>query len=175
MGLPLALLGVLVLGLGCASKTDEVCEDVGDCSHGGSNDWIGACQAEAKLLQTEAAAVGCGAAFDTYFSCAEDAYTCTGATATFPGCDDRHAALDTCLATASAGTSCAALAAAEASCAGASPDGGVNAAAGTGLPPACTASRDCQARCYLDHVANACAPGVDELETVSGCAATCPL
>jgi hypothetical protein len=42
------------------------------------------------------------------------------------------------------------------------------------VPPACTAARDCQARCYLTSVSNICAPRVDEIEAVSGCAATCP-
>jgi hypothetical protein len=167
----LGLWAALVFQVACSSNTDEVCQNVGDCSQGGSNDWINACQAEAKALQSEAATVGCGSAFDAYFSCADSAYTCTGATATFPGCADRQAALDACLTSATAGTSCAALAAAETTCGGSPPDGG--ATAGTGLPPACTALRACQARCYLDAVAAACAPAVDELEAFSACAGSC--
>ncbi|MES1205123.1 MAG: hypothetical protein ABUS79_04225, partial [Pseudomonadota bacterium] len=106
---------------------------------------------------------------DDYYTCAEGAFACHGATAAFPGCDDRLAALDTCLAGATRGTACVGLALAEAACAGA---GG--ATADGGVPAACTALRDCVAACYLQHVANACAPGVSELEAASGCAASCP-
>jgi hypothetical protein len=182
--LRLRLLIPLLLAAACGSTADEVCQDIGDCSQGGSTSWITACQSEAKVLGAEAADGGCGATFDSYFSCARSAYSCRGATATFPGCDDRHAALDACLAAATRGTSCAALVAAEASCASSSShggDAGVDAGSGTGgitgtaLPPACTASRDCQAHCYLSAVANACAPGVDELEAISACTGACPL
>ena len=181
VALRLRLLVPLLLAAACGSTADEVCQDIGDCSQGGSTSWITACQSEAKVLGTEAADGGCGATFDSYFSCARSAYSCRGATAIFPGCDDRHAALDACLAEATRGTSCAALVVAEASCASSSFDGGADAGGGTGgptgtaLPPACTASRDCQAHCYLSAVANACAPGVDELEAVSACAGACPL
>ena len=176
----LRLLLPLLLAAACGSSSDEVCQAIGNCSQGGSNDWITACQGEAKALQSEASDAGCAAAFDAYFSCAQSAYSCRGATAAFPGCDDRHAALDACLTAATRGTSCAALVAAEASCAS-PPDGGADAGSspgdvtGTGLPPACTASRDCQAHCYLGAVANACAPGVGELEAISACTHACPL
>ncbi len=174
------LLVPLLLAAACGSTSDEVCQDIGDCSQGGSTSWIIACQSEAKALHSEAADAGCGATFDSYFSCAQSAYSCRGATATFPGCDDHHTALDGCLTAATRGTSCAALVAAEASCASSGADGGADAGSGTGgltgaaLPPACTASRDCQAHCYLGAVANACAPGVDELEAVTMCDRSCP-
>jgi hypothetical protein len=178
-GLRLLVPLLLAAAAACGSTSDEVCQDIGDCSQGGSTSWITACQAEAKALRSEAADAGCGPAFDSYFSCAQSAYSCRGATATFPGCDDRHAAVDACLTAATSGTSCAALAAAQASCASLPPDGGAGSSpgdvTGSGLPPACTASRDCQAHCYLGAVADACAPGVDELEAISACTHACPL
>lgn len=162
------LIGVVLLALvgACTSHQDQVCQDIGDCTQGGDNDWISTCQANAKALRAEAADAGCPAVFDDYYTCAESAFACHGATATFVGCDDRLAALDTCLGTATRGTSCVGLVSAEAVCGGAAADGGV--------PVACTARRDCVAGCYLQHVANACAPGVNELEAANGCAASCP-
>lgn len=153
---------------GCSSHQDQVCEDIGDCARGGDNDWIETCQSNAKALRAVAADAGCPGAFDDYYTCAESAFACHGATATFPGCDDRLAALDTCLATATQGTSCAALASAEAAC------GQTGAAADAGVPPACTARRDCVAACYLGRVADRCAPRTDELEAANDCAASCP-
>lgn len=150
----------------CGSHQDNVCEDIGNCSQGGDNDWITSCQTEAKALGAEAGANGCGDAFGRYYSCADSSYSCQGATATFPGCDDARAALDRCLAAATATTSCAMLSAAEAACA-APPGAGA-------VPPACTAARDCQAHCYLAAVSSVCAPRVDEIEKVTACAATCP-
>ena len=161
------LVSLAVAGSACSSHRDNVCQDIGDCSYRGDNDWIASCQAEAKALETEAEATGWSAAFDGYYSCADSAYKCVGATATFPGCDDELAALDQCLAAATTGTACAMLTAAQTVCGG-------NADGGAGLPPACTAARDCQARCYLASVANICAPGVDEIETLTTCAGACP-
>jgi hypothetical protein len=179
-GVTLLLLASLA-GVACGSHPDNVCQDVGDCSHGGSTDWIAACQGEAKALQGEAAATGCSSVFDGYFGCADSKYSCQGATALFPGCDQAQAALDTCLAAAPQ-NNCTLLAAAEAACGAPAPDGGTDGGTGRGtsggtslgLPPACTAGRDCQARCYLDQVANACAPAIEEIQMVSSCAATCP-
>jgi hypothetical protein len=169
--LPWQVVALAVLTVSaCNSHPDSVCEQIGDCSEGGSSDWIASCQSEANALKTEAGGAGCGSTFDAYFACADSNYSCRGATALFPGCDGLLAALDTCLASAIGDTSCAQLEAAEAACASSAPDAGT----ATGAPPACTAARDCQARCYLDHVADVCAPGVDEIPAVSTCAASCP-
>jgi len=154
----------------CGSHQDNVCQDIGDCSRGGSGDWITSCQAEAKALQGETAATGCGPDFDVYFTCADSNYSCQGATALFPGCAEALSALDACLAAATTNTSCARLQASEASCAASGPDAGTT----TGTPAACTAARDCAAQCYLAGVADGCAPQVDELQNVSVCAASCP-
>lgn len=160
-----------VAGGACSSHQDNVCQAIGDCSHAGDNDWIATCQGNAKALGTEAAMSGCSPAFDAYYSCADSNYKCQGATATFPGCDAALAALDQCIAGGQASTGCAMLTAAEATCA-VGVDGG--AGADGGVPLACTAARDCQARCYLGSVSNVCAPNAAELETVTACAATCP-
>jgi hypothetical protein len=161
----IVLAGLLAL-TGCGSHQDAVCQDIGDCAKGGDSVWIAACQAEAKALRGEADSAGCAPAFDAYYACADASYSCQGATPEFPGCDDELATLDACLAGATAGTSCAALAAAETACGGAGPDAGV--------PPACTAARDCLASCYRTAVANVCAPRVDELEAANVCGASCP-
>ncbi len=171
----LLIVSAVLLGLGnldCSSNQDDVCEDVGACSQGGSSDWITSCKDEAKTLHDEANSNGCGGAFDGYYSCAESNFTCTGITATFPGCDAQRAALDKCLSVAQAKTSCAELSMKTSSC-GVTPDAG-GAEAGTDLSPACTATRNCLARCFLDHVSNPCAPAVNELEDVSSCSSSCP-
>jgi hypothetical protein len=164
----------LAAGAGCSSHAETVCEDIGDCSQGGDNVWITSCQAEAKSLAGEAAGAGCGPDYDAYYACADASYVCQGATALFPGCDDELAALDACLAAATAGTSCVALASATAACGGASADGGPVAGPDAGVPPACTAARDCLAGCYLTSVANVCAPSVAELDVANACNASCP-
>ena len=161
---------MLVALAGCASHPENVCQDIGDCAQGGSSDWIASCQAEAKDLRDEAAAAGCASGFDAYFSCADSNYECHGATALFLGCADHLTALDACLANATANTSCIRLEVAEASCTTARPDAG----SGLGTPPVCTAARDCQAKCYLASVSDVCAPQIDEIQTVSACAASCP-
>jgi hypothetical protein len=167
------LSGLVLLGLAalsaCSSHQDNVCQDIGDCAQGGSSDWITACQAEAKALTDEALSAGCSSELDSYFTCADSNFVCQGATAVFPGCAARLTALDACLAAATADTSCVRLAMQEATCSASTPDGGA-----LGTPPACTAARDCQARCYLDNVATVCAPRVDELQNVSACASSCP-
>src|SRR5580765_501136 len=160
---------LLFVASACHSSADNVCQDIGDCLQRGDNDWIASCQAEANALGAEARRVGCGAVFDSYYGCADSNYACHGATAVFPGCDADLAALDACLAAATSGTACARLTQAEAACAPSSADAGVDG----GVPPACTAARDCQAQCYLANVANACAPQVDEIEATTACAATC--
>ncbi|HEX4405653.1 MAG TPA: hypothetical protein VH560_12535, partial [Polyangia bacterium] len=97
----------LVAGAGCASHSDDVCQDIGDCAQGGSSNWIDSCEAEANALRDETAAAACGAELDAYFSCADSSYTCQGATALFPGCAVRLTDLDSCLSRATAGTACA--------------------------------------------------------------------
>jgi len=166
-------LGLAIAAAACSSHRDNVCQAIGDCSRGGDNDWIASCEAEARALGTEAAAIGCSSVFSAYYSCADSSYSCQGATATFPGCDDELAALDQCIAAATTSTTCAMLAAAQVDC-GMSADGGAGAGPDGGAPLACTAARDCQARCYLTSVSNICAPRVDEIESVTACAATCP-
>ena len=161
------LVAASMLGAACASHADNVCQDIGDCSQRGDNDWIASCQANAKDLGTEAANTGCSGSYDQYYACADSSYSCQGDTATFPGCDQALAALDSCLAAATADTHCAMLVSAEAACAPATPPD-------AGPPAACTAARDCQAGCYLSAVANPCAPGADELQNVTACADTCP-
>jgi hypothetical protein len=209
-----AALAVCALALtGCPTNQSAVCQSIGDCSQGGSSDWVNACQNEANLLQTEAQTDGCGTEYDDYYSCAESNFMCTGTTASFPGCDAKLASLDTCINMAEAQTSCAALTAAEATCGAPPPDAGAPATpigetsdagdaggdastlgdagapdaapppatgldagadAGPEVPIACTAQRDCEARCYLDIVADVCAPQVNELDEFYTCASACP-
>jgi hypothetical protein len=212
----------LALGLaGCPTNQSAVCQSIGDCSQGGSSDWVQACQNEANLLQTEAQTDDCASEYNDYYSCAESSFTCTGSTASFPGCDGKLSALDACINAAEAKTSCAALLAAEAVCGTADPSatsdaghGSEDAAPSTGgdeagsdageaglpdagsatdaaaplpsagndagadgglsVPIACTAARDCEARCYLDIVADVCAPQVNELDEFATCASACP-
>ncbi|SRR6266545_6993764 len=159
---------------GCTSNQDSVCENVGACSQGGSTDWIGSCEDEAKGLQREANSDGCGGLFDDYYECAAAHFACNGATASFPGCEAKRAALENCLSAAEAKTACAELTAETTACKGSPVDGGQADADAIGLAPACTVLRDCQARCYLDHVKNPCAPAVDELSGVAACSNSCP-
>jgi hypothetical protein len=161
----------LVVGAGCSSHVDDVCQDIGDCSQGGSSTWIASCETEGRDLQTEAMSVACGSDLDAYLSCADSSYSCRGVTALFPGCAGDLTALDSCLATATARTSCGRLETAEAGCAAPRPDAGT----ALGAPPACTAARECQAQCYLASVRDVCAPQVDELQSVAACTAACPV
>ena len=166
---------VALVGLACGSTTDDVCTDIGDCAHGGSSAWINSCDSEASSLQQEADSAGCRQQFDDYYACAKASYECHGATAAFPGCDGALDSLDRCLALSKASTSCSKLQAAEALCAA---DGGgdaeVDAAPSPVLPPACTATRDCEAACYLAQVSDVCAPRIDELQAFQTCASSCP-
>ena len=162
----LVLAAASLMGWACSSHSDNVCQDIGDCSQHGDTNWIDTCQANANKLGAESADAGCGAAFNQYYACADSNYSCQGATATFPGCDQALSGLDTCIAAATAGTSCVALRTAEAACTTVPP--------AAGPPAACTATRNCQAACYLSLVASACAPQVNELEEVVGCSNACP-
>jgi len=149
--------------LGCASDQQNYCENISDCAQGGSNDWIMACEHNLAVAQSQATNVGCTTQFNAYYSCTSANFTCNGNTPAFPGCDAPYGALNQCLAGAQQGTACAALAAATSACPG---DAGV---------ASCSATRDCEAQCYLDNVTNnVCAPDVGELELYTACAATCP-
>ena len=148
------------------SKLQNLLTDLGDCSEGGSSDWIKSCQSEVKLLEHESGTNGCVALFDDYYACASASFTCEGATASFPGCDAKRAALDACFGKAEATTSCRELATKQSPCSGVDAGGPL-----PSVPPACTLARDCAARCFLDHASNACAPRVDELQDVASCTA----
>jgi hypothetical protein len=166
----LAIIALLAVG-GCASDADDVCQDIADCALGGDSEWIQSCKDESKLLADESDTSGCRGAYDDYFACAKDAFSCSGITPSFPGCEAKHAALDACIAAAQAKTACGELVDKQASCTG--PDAG-GAGAGNPVRPACSLARDCEARCFLDDVRNPCAPAVDELSKVASCTAACP-
>ena len=162
------LLVVLLLGA-CTSDSDETCQNVGNCSHGGSDDWVTHCQQQNDVLADEARAVGCRAAFDAYFECAAEHFECTGNESSFPGCEVKLESYSNCLATKEAGTACAALERELAAC---DPSSG-NAASAPPAPTPCTARGDCSARCYLDALASVCTPTPEELSTFAACADHC--
>ena len=161
---PFFLLAALLLA-GCDSDSDKACQDVTNCSHGGSDDWVTACRDQNDELSDEAEAVGCQAAFDAYFTCANDHFECHGNQSSFPGCEAKLEAYSTCLATKEAGTACVALETKLAECDGADTSDDV--------PTPCTASGDCSARCYLDELANVCTPTAAELAAFADCASHC--
>jgi hypothetical protein len=154
---------------GCDSDADIACRDVGNCTHGGSDDWISACREQNDDLSDEAQAVGCNAEFEAYFSCAEDRFACTGNQSSFPGCEPKLKAYSACLASKAAGTACAKLEQGLAACGEGAPDPSDPALA---LSP-CTASGDCSAHCYLESVPNLCAPLAAELAAFADCASHC--
>jgi hypothetical protein len=160
-----ALLAAVAL-IGCDSDSDTACHDVGNCSHGGSDDWITACSDQADTLADEAHAVGCQAAFDAYFSCADDRFECTGNKSSFPGCEAKLDAYSACLAAKESGTACIALEDELAAC-------DPRESAHDQVPTPCTASGDCSARCYLDSLADVCAPTAAELSAFADCASHC--
>ncbi|HTT69795.1 MAG TPA: hypothetical protein VMG32_01125 [Anaeromyxobacteraceae bacterium] len=162
---PLALLALL----GCGSASDSACEDVGDCSQGGSASWIQSCQSAADAI--DQASPACAQPFDRYFQCADDHYVCHGATASFPGCDAQLGQLASCLNGADAQSPCERLAVRTASC----PGGSGSAPPGSPVPTACTLALQCQASCYLENVSNVCAPGLSELGAYTQCALSCPM
>lgn len=102
--LALAVLAASIVA--CNTNADDVCENVGACSQGGSSDWVASCQDEAKNLRAAAGASGCGGQYDSYYRCANDNFACVGATASFPGCDGDRMALDACLMGASCTSMC---------------------------------------------------------------------
>jgi hypothetical protein len=158
----------LALLSACASDIDGVCENVGACAQGGSNDWIQSCMDDAADLETEAAQIGCGAALDEYYGCASSAFDCRGATPIIRGCEARRAALDDCFDRAEQSTSCAELERKTRACAQSS------STSSSAVRPPCTATADCEARCFLDRTSDPCAPTVKELDAFTACASTCP-
>jgi hypothetical protein len=160
-----AVVGVLLFAAGCASHTDNVCEDIADCAHGGDSTFVASCKAEAKALRAELVSYGCDSEFDEYYACADTTFQCQGATPTF-ACSAGLMALDTCIQTNQTSTACAALAAKQASCT--TPPGS------SGPPVACTLARDCEAQCLLGGPADVCAPRADELDTIRACTNACP-
>jgi len=161
------LLGALLLA-GCDSDSDKACEDVGNCSHGGSDDWITGCQEQNDALSDEAEDIGCQAQFAAYFACAEDRFECTGNRSSFPGCEAQLDEYSFCLGSKTqgeGGTACFALAA-ELSACPSTP--GADAA-----PVPCTPSADCSARCYLEELRDVCAPTALELARFAECASRC--
>lgn len=156
-----ALVALLVVGA-CASAPDDVCESIAACEAGGDTEQVQACQDEADLSERVAGATGCGASFERYFACAQASFTCRGNVASFPGCDDERKALDDCFASGAAGNACGELATRTAACGPAV------------APEACTATRECAARCYLTAVADPCVPTPRELVDSAACAQRCP-
>jgi hypothetical protein len=163
------LASVALVLAACNTHPESVCENAGFCAEGGDSEWIQTCKDEAKLLQIESDSNGCRPLFDDYYACADASFDCQGTTVTFAGCEGKRAALDACLSAARTKTSCGELDAKTAACITSAPDGGAPV-----LPPACTLARDCEARCFLDHVSDVCAPHVDELSRFTACATTCP-
>jgi hypothetical protein len=155
---------------GCDSDAHRVCSDMTNCSHGGSDDYATACRDQVDDLSHEATRSGCDTNYDAYFSCAEDHFECTGNRATFPGCEAPADALDRCLDAGRANNACGELETRLAACAGTS------AGAANDGPPSlqpCTAHGVCLARCYLDSLADVCAPAPAELYAFSFCALSC--
>ena len=160
---------VLLLGIAaCNTKADDVCENVLACEQGGNSELTKSCQDEAKALEQASQASGCGGAYEDYYACANSSFTCEGATALFPGCDDLRTALHACLNKSAAANACGELARKTAGCH--TVDGGPS----TAPLSVCTAASECAARCYLDDVRDPCAPLPDELSKAASCTASCP-
>ncbi len=151
----------------CGSHADNVCQDIGDCSQGGSATFIQSCQSEAKALRSELATYACDSYLDEYYACADATFQCQGATPTF-ACTAGLDELTTCInANTDLGTTaCAALAKRQSAC--------TTPPARSGPPLACTLARDCEAQCTLANTADVCAPRVDELDAIRSCMAACP-
>jgi hypothetical protein len=167
----LPLVAGVPLLAGCESDADTVCTDIANCSHGGSDDYLTACRDENADLSHEATRSSCSAEYDAYFSCANKQFECRGNESVFPGCDAKLGALDACLAAGRADNACGELTAKLAACPSGAPapngsDGGAS------LDP-CTAAGVCSARCYLDSLADVCAPTAAELASFSDCTSHC--
>jgi hypothetical protein len=167
-----ALASVSAALAGCDSNADTVCQDIANCSHGGSDDWVTACQTQANELEDEAESSGCNAAYDGYFSCAEAHFECHGNESRFDGCDARKDALDTCLASGRARNACGALDAKLAACGTASTPSSAAPTDDTTLEP-CTTGGVCSAQCYTAAIADICAPKPAELSAFAECASHC--
>jgi hypothetical protein len=157
---------------GCDSKSDNVCGDIANCSHGGSDDWVNACRSQADDLSDEASRSACAAAYDAYFSCADAHFECDGNKSNFPGCEPDETALDTCLAAGRSNNACGELETKLAACGSSSAQPSDAPASDTALQP-CTTGGVCSASCYLDSLANVCAPTPAELSAFADCASHC--
>lgn len=163
-----ALILASLLLSACVSDEDNYCQNIADCTYGGSADWVTACQQNVSGALTEAAQINCTTQFDAYYACTSNNFQCNGNTSSFPGCDSAFAVLNACIAMAesqpdSGATWCARLALATAQCTDASaPNEG------------CSAARDCEAQCFLTNVQNPCAPDINGLDAYTQCAASCP-
>ena len=152
-----------------SSDSQKVCEAIDDCAQGGDYGWLTTCDANAQDLEQQATASGCTSVYNSYYSCANSSYTCTGVTPMFPGCDPQRAALEACLNAAPEQSACAAYEAELSNCpadAGSPPDANP-------IITACTLTLQCQARCYLTSVSNGCAPSLAELNAYTTCAQSC--
>ncbi len=104
----IVLLFVLA-AVGCATKADNVCQDISYCTTQ-SSDQEHACEAQAKQLAREAAASDCSSQYNAYFDCAADKYQCNGNVVSFPGCESARDDLDSCLNAQRANNACGELA-----------------------------------------------------------------
>ena len=161
------LAALLLACAGCSSAAEPLCQSVSDCTTR-TEEETSACEAQAKELSTEAARSGCATALDAWFSCAADRFGCRGVTPVSPGCEPARAAAADCLADVAASNACGELARSLSACQRSSPDAGA-------LPPTCEEGGVCAARCWLDAVADRCAPLPAELAAVVRCAKLCPL
>jgi hypothetical protein len=157
---------------GCDSNADDVCQDIADCSHGGSDDWVTACRTQVGELEEEARSSGCKAAFDAYFSCAEAHFDCRGNQSRFDACDGKKNALDACLGAGRDQNACGELDARLASC-GAAPVPPSDAPTDDTTLEPCTTGGVCSARCYTSAVVDACDPTPSELSMFADCASHC--
>jgi hypothetical protein len=167
------LIAGATLAAGCDSDADRVCSDVTNCSHGGSDDYLTACRVQNADLSHEATRSACSAEFDAYFACADDHFECQGNKSIFPGCEAKLSALDGCLAAGRANNACGELETELAACPGETPDAGADGNDGGSSIEPCTAEGVCSARCYLDALANVCAPSPAELARFADCASHC--
>lgn len=176
---PMFSVGLLLLLPSCgpgftlalpSSDAQKVCEGVDDCAQGGDEGWLTTCYANVQALAQQADASGCTAAYNAYYSCANSAYTCTGATPTFPGCDQQRGGLEACLNAAPQQSACSVYETELANC----PADAGSSAGPNPIITACTLRVQCQARCYIVTVSNACAPSLSDLDAYTACALSCP-
>jgi hypothetical protein len=174
----LAAFAAAALLVACDSSSDTVCQDIANCSHGGSDDWVTACRTQADDLEEEAKSSGCKAAYDAYFACAQNHFVCRGNQSRFDGCDGRKDELDACLTSERALNACGELDAKLAACGTTDAPSAPSAPApdapadDTTLEP-CTTGGVCSAQCYATSIANVCAPTPSELSAFADCASHC--